>query len=170
MDLNGHILRKALANNICGPWAKRIELAEDKHALMQMYVDGIDFCLKNEFPSNGDLISLAGDIINQYGVYVAQGINLHNQSFAALLGACSAEIRYSDYSVSNLYIKHTSQVNIITTDNAVVMIDVFDKTTLNVEAYGNSRVMVNIYGTAKVNHTQSGNAIIKIVHKNKSTY
>lgn len=170
MDLNGHILRKALANNICGPWAKRIELAEDKHALMQMYVDGIDFCIKNEFPSNGDLINLAGDIINDYGVYVAQEVSLHNSSFAVLLGACTGDLHYSDYVVANLYVKHTTKANIIASDNAVVMIDVFDKTTAQISAYGNSRVMVNIYGTAKVNHTQSGNAIIKIVHKNKSTY
>lgn len=172
MELNEYILKKAIASGICEGWAERISKVEGVEELLQMYVDGIDFCLEKNFPSNNDLVNLGGDRLAEYGIHVDEKIKgiLRNPKFKVLLGLSYIEAHNDGFSVAQYFIKHSSKATILASDNSFVVIDCFDSSTLYVHAHDSAKVLVNIYGDAKVEQAAKGAGIIKIVHKNKSTY
>jgi hypothetical protein len=170
MEINQYILEKALDSGICREWGLIIQKTRSVDELLKMYVKGIDFCLKNDFPSNSDLQEKAGDLINAHGIYIDAEVNLVNSPFTVLLGACTANLSYSDYSVSTCYFKHESTGNIKAAGNSIVVIDCFENSVLNIDASENSDVLITIYGNAQVSHTASETAKVKIIHKHKLTY
>jgi len=170
MELNKYVLDNATKINVCQEYAKLIPLAKSADDLMKMYVSpkGVEFCLANDFPSNKDLVAKAGDIINQYGVYIDANIKLADRGFLVLLGACTGTVSYDGYSVNQLFVKHKTSIQITASHHSYTLIDCFDKSDLNIICEGNARVWVNVYGKAKV--AASGGGTVKIVHKLKSSY
>ncbi len=170
-ELNQYILGKAKENGICQEWADKIAVAASPDELMQMYVDGIDFCLSNNFPSNQDLQSLAGDVINRYGIYVDQAIRLEGRPFVVLLGSSSGVVKCNGFSATQIFVKHSSEVTIKVSDNAFAVIDCFDNTKTHIEVSGNAKACIHVYTGAKITTNQvDGKGMIKIIHKLKSTY
>ncbi|WP_183560691.1 hypothetical protein [Mucilaginibacter sp. SP1R1] len=169
-QINKYILKKAMEAGICEPWADMITDTESVDGLLKMYVKGIDFCLAKNFPSNADLLRLGRDRLSNYGIYIDKGITGAPGDFVVLLGGCRANLHIDGFSANQLFVKHTTTANINVAGNAFVMIDCFDNAVLNVTASGNSKVVVNVYKYAQVTNESKDGAIIKIVHKNKSTY
>ena len=171
MELNDYILKKALEADICKPWAEQIAAAPNVDELLEMYVKGIDFCLEKDFPTAPDLVKLAGDKLDEYGIYVDQPeLALKNSKFTVLLGSCIADLHYDQFSVGQVFVKHDSSCEVSASGNSFIVIDCFDNSNLDVKAYDNSKILINIYGNSKVARHTVGNGIIKLVQKNKSTY
>jgi hypothetical protein len=137
---------------------------------MQMYVDGIDFCISSGFPTNDDLKQVAGDIINQYGVYINQQFRLQDRSFIVALADCVGDVACGGYNVSQLFVKDQSSIQAVASGNSFLVIDCFDQSTVSVQAGDEAKVLINVYGNSNVTHAASGNARIKIVNKLKDTY
>jgi hypothetical protein len=170
MEINKYILHKALLAGICKEWAVQISQACDVQDLLKMYVAGIDFCLKNNFPSNTDLLRLGGVELGKHGIYLDTEVEIYDKPFVVLLGASSGEITIGGYSVSEIFIKDQSSANVQVTGNAFVIIDCFDSTNLSITASDNCKLLINVYGCAAVTHTSQDKATVKIVNKNKATY
>lgn len=168
MDLNKYVLEKAIENNICEDWAIHVANAKGKHELLKMYVKGIDFALSTNFIPKHDLKNLAGDIINDYGIYVDQNIKLNNDKFIVLLGDCNARLAINAFSVTQLFTKDNSSAIITVSDNAFLVIDAFDNSKIEIETNDNANVLLNLYGNASV--IQFGQGNLKIIHKKKLTY
>lgn len=170
-NTNQYILAKAKEAGICQEWADKLAITTDIDILLQMYIDGIDFCLEKNFPSMADLAVLAGtERLARYGIYIDEYVSLVNPKTLVLLGGCEADISIGSYQVSQIFVKHKSSGTFRISGNAFVVIDCFDDSELTVEASGDSKVLVNVYGRAKITHTTIEDARIKIVNKHKSTY
>jgi hypothetical protein len=104
-----------------------------------------------------------------YGGYVDDEITgLRNAPDVVLNGGCKAMLEYDEYSVSRIYIRHSSQAAVNVSDHAIVTIDAFDSSHLVVAvAGGDAQVLVNKYGDAQVECIGSG---IKVNSINKKTY
>lgn len=170
MDLNTYVLARAMQNNICTPWAEKISHARSVDDLLKMYVAGIDFCLEHDFPSNADLVTLGGDHINQYGIYVDQTIKLTDRPFIVLLGRSSGTVKYSGFNTAQIFLKHNSSSNILVQGNASVIIDCFDDSVLNIEVSDYATAFLNVYVGAQVNYKSSGKGVVKIINKLTKTY
>lgn len=170
MELNDYILKMAIASGICEPWAEKITEAIGVDDLLKMYLKGIDFCLDKDFPSRYDLVRLGGDRLQEYGIFVDEQLTVKNSAFTVLLGKCEAELRYSGFSVGQVFIKHNSKTELMLSDKAFVVLDCFDSTIVNVKASDQAKVLVNVYGNAEISSSSVGQGVIKIVHKNKSIY
>lgn len=169
-NLGNYILKKARIAGICEPWADLVGTTDSVGELLKLYVKGIDFCLEKNFPSNADLMRLGGKVLEKYGIHVDKEVSGIGADFTVLLGTCKAKLQYGSFSAAQLFVKHSSVANVFAYDNAFVMIDCFDNAVVNVTAYGNSKVVVNVYKYAQITQKASDNAIIKVVHKNKSSY
>lgn len=169
MDINKYILEKALANeNLCHPGATGIASAQSIDDLLKMYVKDIDYCLSNDFPSNDDLLRIGGDELAGHGIYVDAIKNLVDRPFIVLLGNSSAELKYSGYSVGQLFVKHSAMAKIQVHDNGYLIIDCFDDSLVTVFAEQNAKVLINVYGNATVK--SSGSGLITITKKYKKSY
>lgn len=169
MDINKYILEKAMANEkLCQPGAAGISSARSINDLLKMYVKDIDYCLSNDFPSNEDLVNIGGNELSIHGIYVDAIKNLVDRPFIVLLGTSSANLKYTGYSVGQLFVKHAVAANIHVQDNGYVIIDCFDDSLITVFADQYGKVLINIYGNAAVK--TSGPGSITITNKHKTTY
>ncbi len=168
-NLNKYVLEKAVQNNICDEWAEKIQTA-DIRVLLDLYVKGIDFCLSNDFPNNKDIKRLFGDLINEYGIYLDASGEFTDRSFLVLLGQCTADITCAGFTVSQVFIKHKSQCDIVVKDNSFVVIDCFDDTDITVLVKDNAKALINVYGKARLTSNSEGRGMVKVIHKHKKTY
>lgn len=171
MKLNKELALEAKRNGICSEWFNRLLNTEDKGELIKMYLEGIDFCLSNEYPSNAYIRENFVGTCEAYGVFLDEPINALNSRQVVALGACEGSAEYTAYSVGQVFIKHDSKLQIVASGNAFVMVDVFDNTEVTVTAKENAKVCVNQYGGSITTETGSeGNAVIKVIRKTSKTY
>lgn len=169
MDINKYILEKAQANEqLCQPGAAGISSARSVGDLLKMYVKDIDYCLSNDFPSNEDLVNIGGNELSSHGIYVDAIKNLVDRPFLVFLGKSSAELKYTSYSVGQLFVKHEAKTNIRVLDHGYLIMDCFDNSSITVFADQYGKVLINIYGNAAIK--TSGPGSITITNKHKTTY
>lgn len=137
--------------------------------MVRLFIRGIDFCIKNDYPTLEFMRKNFKGKSEPYGGYVDDEITgLRNAPDVVLNGNCKALLEYDEYSVSRLYVRHGSQAAINVSDHAMLTIDAFDNSHLVVAvAGGNAQVLVNKYGDAQVECIGSG---IKVNSINKKTY
>ena len=169
MELNKELAYEAKRNGICSEWFNRLLHTEDKGEMLKMYLEGIDFCLSNNYPSNDFIRANFKGFCEKYGVYLDDDINEDNAGKIVALGTCEGTIRYNTFEVGQIFIKDQSAINIIAGGNSFVMVDIFDEGNLKVEARDNAKVCINQYsGTVETVTSDSG--VIKVIRKHSKTY
>ena len=156
-------LIKSLPENACKPGLGVFIETKLEDDIVSLFWDYIDFCLAMNYPSC-DFIERNKDAANKQHLYVNHKSTLKNIEKAAFLGASVCDVVYTGFTVSRLYVKHTSKLNVKATDNAFVMIDALDSSDVAVETSGNARVIVNLYSKA----TSKG--ATKTIQKHFETY
>lgn len=161
--------KDGMAKGLCQLWQNKLRDGVSVKRLVELYVRGIDFCIKNDYPTLDFIRENFKGKCELYGVYVDdQELELRNMPDVVLQGDCKGELTYDGYSVCRAFIRHNSDVTIKAYGNAHLTIDVFDNAILELSVAGtNARVLVNKYGDARVECSGVG---VKVVSKNKKTY
>lgn len=169
MELVEQLRKDGTEKGLCSLWQKKLRGNLDTEALVRLYIKGIDFCVKNDYPTLDFLRENFKGNSEPYGVYIDEELPLLvNKPDLVLNGACRGELAYNGYSVSRVVVRHTSHVTIDACGYAHLTIDVFDEASLKLTVAGtNARVLVNRYGNADVEVEGVG---VKVVFKNKNTY
>jgi hypothetical protein len=170
MKLSKELANQAKKFNICQEWHDELKTLENKRAMAEMYIKGIDFCLENDYPSNDYIRRNFSDVMNEFGVFLDDNIDLIDAKKCVALGTTKGRIEIDNFSVSEIFIKHESSLNIIAKDNAFVMIDIFDNGVVMIHAQNNAKVCVNKYGNATIHSNRIGSAMVKVIEKHKKTY
>lgn len=157
------------ARGLCRPWRLKLKEGMSVEQMATLYIQGIDFCISEDYPTLGFLRSNFKGQCEPFGIFVDDVITERiNAPDTVLNGECRAMLEYDNYSVSRVYARHNSQLSINVSDNATVTVDAFDDAIVVVATAGtNARVLVNLYGNAQVECFGSG---IQVKHKNKLTY
>lgn len=166
MELIKYLKDKA-PSNICQPGTVGLSNAKYVSDLLQMFVDNIDYCLSENYPSQSDLLEFGGEELKAFGIYIEQKTSLNDKEFLVLFD-CSANLTYNHYGVGTIFIKGNSNITLTANRNCCIVVDIFDNSQLSIQAEQGARVLVNVYGNAKVE--KSGTGHINIIHKNKPTY
>ena len=169
MELKKQLKQDGIAKGLCSQYQGLIDRSQSIEALVRLFIRGIDFCIKHDYPTLEFMRENFKGKSEPYGGYVDDEITgLRNAPDVVLNGNCKALLEYDEYSVSRLYVRHGSQAAINVSDHAMLTIDAFDNSHLVVAvAGGNAQVLVNKYGDAQVECIGSG---IKVNSINKKTY
>lgn len=170
MKIAKELAKEANRKGICKPWYKELKTLEDKRAMVAMYVKGIDFCLSNDYPSNEYIRTNFKGMMEGFGVFLDDNINIVNFRRCIALGNTKGRVEISSFGVSEIFAKHDSELAVIAKDDAFVMIDLFDDAVLHIHAQDRAKVCINRYDGGKVTTDTIGEAVIKIVEKHKKTY
>jgi hypothetical protein len=170
MKIAKELAKEAKKNGICDTWYNELKILEDKRAMVQMYLNGIDFCLANDYPDNEYIRANFKGMMEEFGVFLDDNIDLVNVKKCVALGATKGRIEVNGFGVSEIFVKHESALNITAKDNAFVMIDVFDDGVVMIDAQDNAKICVNKYGNARIHSNKVDSAMIKIIEKHKKTY
>lgn len=169
MKIGKELANAAKKKGICKEWFNKMKSLDDKDALIQMYVKGIDFCLSNNFPSNDYIrINFAGKM-EAYGVHLDEFLNNINDCRVVALGRCLGKIEVNKFNVAEIFIKHESNLLVVAKGNSFVRIDMFDNSKLHVFASEDAKVCINHYG-GDLTTEKNDDAIVKVIQKNKKTY
>lgn len=171
-ELSKTLAKGAKRKGICKEWHTALKSLTDRKAMVEMYLRGIDFCLKNDYPANDFIKAHFGDIAPQMGVFVDTEISIENSPKCVCLGATFGIIKTNNFNVTEIFAKHCSELNVIAAGNAFVMIDVFDESVINIHAHDRAKVCVNKYGDGgRVNIViEEAEAQVKIRVKTQKTY
>ena len=169
MELNKELALEAKRNGICSEWFARLQKTTDKGELVKMYLEGIDFCLSNEYPSNDYIKANFSGVCEGYGVFVDTDLEVENFRHVVALGQSKGTAGYTGFEVGQVFAKHKSKLTITATGNAFVMVDVFDDAEVEIKAQENAKICVNKYG-GFVDHTEEGRAVVKVINKKTKTY
>lgn len=171
MKLAKELAREARRRGICKEWYIMLKSLTSKQDMLDMYIRGIDFCLQHDYPGNSYIRANFKGKMENHGIFLDDNFSIINSRTCVALGSCRGEVRHSGYSVGQVFIRHTSSLELIATDDSFVMVDIFDGATLSITASGRAKVCVNRYGgTISTNTPPDGLATVKIVEKHKQTY
>ncbi len=156
-----------MAQGVCQKGAKDLSGDLSVERLSQLFFKYVDFCVGRDTPSLEQLRKFKGKV-EEYGIFVDDEVKTDDLENAVLNGECKGFLKYTGYSVSRLFIRHTSQAAVNVEDHAYVTIDIFDNSHLYLAVAGaNAKVYVNVYGDAQVECNGSG---IQVVNKKRETY
>lgn len=145
-DLSTALAKEAKKKGICKEWHTALKSQTDRKAMVEMYLRGIDFCLKNDYPANDFIKAHFGDIAPRMGVFVDCEINVENSPKCVCLVQTFGKVSTTGFNVCEIFAKHEAEINVVAADNAFVMVDVFDHSVVNIHAHDRAKVCVNHYG------------------------
>ena len=117
-EVTKQLAEAAQANGICTPWLNELKTLENKDALVDMYIRGLDFCIAHDYPSNDFIRRHFKGTMETHGVFLDDAIELQNQCKCIALGETTGRVAADGYSVVEVWAKHQSSLNITAKDNA----------------------------------------------------
>ena len=171
MSAAKELAKEAKKKGICKEWHGELrKLGDNKRAMLQMYIKGIDFCLMNDFPSNDYIRANFKGVMEDFGVFLDDpNLNITNFPKCVALGKTSGMVAVTGFQVCEVFTKHQSNITIEARDNAFIVVDVFDESTVIVHAHDRAKVCLNRYG-GTINSESEDGAVVKIIEKHKKTY
>ena len=102
----------AKAKGICAPWHAELLTLQDKEAMVEMYLKGIDFCLANDYPNNDFIRSHFKGVMEKQGVFLDDNVKVENMPKCVCLGATKAHVEVQGFQVCEVFAKHDSELNV----------------------------------------------------------
>lgn len=143
-ELNNSLRNLARSLGLCDQWFGEWKENESQDELVKKYKRGIDFAIKNEYPSN-DFIknNFDKDILHEHHVYVDESIPVKGESGVWVMnGQCDGVILFDEWSAATLYVRHNSKLKVVCAGHSKVFISVFDQSEVEVYSMENSCVYV----------------------------
>lgn len=130
---------------LCKEWTEAWKDDTDIDGLLDKYISGIDFAIKNNYPPlDFCRENFNRDDLHRHNIYLDEYISIGDASSGTwvFVGNCEGEITFKDFSVGTLYLRHNSRIKVVTKDMAKVFISLYDESEVDVEQLE--------YSTAKV--------------------
>lgn len=157
-----------VSKGLCRLYQMKLRDGLSVSELADIYKDGIDFCISNDYPTLDFLREHYKGRCEEFGVFVDEFTGkLLNEKMVVTNGDCKLVAEYNGFTVARVYARHTTKGAVNVTDFAHVTIDIFDNAHLVVAVAGSdAQVFVNVYGNARVDTMGQG---IKVTYKHKNT-
>ena len=168
MEVVRELKNDGIAKGLCRQWQMKLKDELDVEDLSKLFIQGIDFCISENFPTLDYFRTHFKGKCEEFGVYVDDEIpELVDSPDTVLNGNCRAMLKYSGYTVARVFARHNSEAAVNVENNAIVTIDAFDDTNLVVATAGSdAQVFVNLYGNAQAHCI--GHGIILKKHNKRS--
>ncbi len=174
MELVEQLKKDGTDKGLCRLWQMKLRKGLGTEALVALYIKGIDFCISEDFPTLDFLRTHFKGVCEPFGVFIDEDMpTLANKADLVLNGACRGMLEYGEYSVSRLYVRHTSEIAVNVSDHAILTIDLFDNSKLHLSVVGDdASIILNVYGSIPQIDFVDGekpNCVI-VNYNNKTTY
>lgn len=136
--LNYAMKTEARSIGLCDEWFGEWSNDESVDELLNKMIRGVDFCLKNRFPSNEVLLRYGGkEKLRQHHIYIDDGIELGSDELSSgvyyIGGNSKCKFEFGGFDVATVYV----------TDDADVTIHVNGMSKIFVETWYNGRIWMD---------------------------
>ena len=148
MNISEELKRQAVSLNLCQEWTDEWKSWEDKQALIDKYLRGIDFCIKHDYPTLSYIKeNFEKELLAENRIFADEDLSLNNMSGVyVLLGKCTGSLEIGGFGVCTIYVRHESDVKIRASKLANVFVNVHDRGKVEVEQIGCSKAYVYMHG------------------------
>lgn len=145
-SLNATLHQQAIGLGLCQQWSREWRDYDDRE-LCERFKKGMDFCIKNDFPSL-DFIreNFKISLLANFGVFVDQlpyseEETLSNGTYVCL-GRCCGTMRFGRWSAAVVYVRHESDIEIIADEFSRIQVKVYDNADVRVYSHDSAKVRV----------------------------
>lgn len=160
--LNKTLRQQAIDNGLCEGWQRMWRCKWDRDELIQKFKEGIDFCIKNKYPSNEFIKeNFTRDILRKHSILVDDHYSLLNQRMCVLQGGSTSNIRYNGWNPGTVYIRGNSYASITARQMSFVIVHLFDNAVVDCRAEDKASIVVLRHGENTKANTCIGNVKVK---------
>ena len=128
--------KQAIKLGLCQEWQNNWE----ETGLVDKYIRGITWCMRNEFPSLSDMKKY-GDALLRNGIYNQKTADIKCDRDMYVFNDSKINFTIDGYSVCRIYVGRGSVVNVNVKDHAILYVDNYDS-TVNVAKEESARCVV----------------------------
>lgn len=136
---------EAIGLGLCKQWTEEWGEA-DRHAMCEKFVNGLDFCIKHNWPSVDVIKNEFGDVMHEHGIYADESIHISGEGTIVLNGSCDGSVSFAGMTVGNLYVRHDCDIRVRVKDYAYAHISVYDNASVSVACEVTAKCFVYHYG------------------------
>lgn len=129
-EINSILREKAVKAGLYDEWQTKIWNRDlNVTELLSIFKRGIDFSIKNDWLDYGFCkMVFTAEELHESGIYIDEEVDIRaaESGTYVLIGECTGQITFRDFSVGNVYVRHTSDMRITSIDMAKVFVSVYD--------------------------------------------
>ena len=145
MDLQEDLKRKAIACGLCEQWQREWG-KPDEDELINKFIEGIDFCIEHDYPTNDYIIRhFKQETLHRHGVYINEKFNVVNPPVIVSLGECEGYVALKDVVARTIYARHNSILKITLTEMANASVRVHDNAEVEICNNGCGKAYAYLY-------------------------
>lgn len=145
-DLSDRMKAEAVGLGLCRQWTQEWADGTTKDEMVEKFVRGLDFCIKHDWPSPEVMQRDFGDVMHKYGVWANEPVCVKNTPTVVLNGACQCDAVYDGCASGDIYVRHTSTLNLRIGFLAKAFVTMRDQSRVSIEAEEGTTVCVYQYG------------------------
>lgn len=145
--LNSELRECAVGHGLCTQWQGEWNDDKTQQELIDMYVRGLDFCIEHDYPTT-DFIKEHFDsyLLRKNRIYVDEEVEGGESGVYVINGKCNGEVRFEDFTVATLHVRHDSELNVVAEGLSKVFIKVYNHAKVHVKQSDMAKVYVYLYG------------------------
>lgn len=143
-QLNKTLKQEAISLGLCRKWQREWGDCSE-YELIDKYKRGIDFCIKNQYPTNEFIKeNFNSDLLHENLIFVDEYINISDSPSGVYIlnGECTGTLCFSEFAVATLYVRHSSNINILAGEFAKIFVRLYDDAEADVVEIENAEVRV----------------------------
>lgn len=123
-------LARSQQTPLCEKWTDEWKDDSSVDVLLDKFVRGQDFCIKNNYPTL-DFIrkNFRLEDLHRHNIYLDEEVDLdaNDSGYYIFLGNCKGELRVRGFSVVTCYVRHSSRMSIASLDSARVFVTYYEQ-------------------------------------------
>jgi len=142
-ELNKELRDNAISLGLCNEWQQLWQNDWSQEKMAEMMFRGLDFCLKNRYPSNDFIVNhFELDFRRKSNVFVDDKYSILNQIQCLILGNSEITARYNTWNHGNIYIRDNASLKLITKNRCFVIVHLFDEAYVTAEQLDKSKIVL----------------------------
>ncbi len=102
MDLINQLKTDGTEKGLCRQWRLKLQPGMSVEDLAKLYIEGIDFCISEDYPTLDFLRKHFKGSCEPYGVFVDDEVRERNAPDVVLNGDCKAILEYDGFTVARI--------------------------------------------------------------------
>lgn len=142
-ELNKCLKKKAIELGLCKQWQSKWEQDWPQEKLIEKYYEGIDFCLRNNFPSD-DFIQahIPQNFLRANGFYINDIRSGLNHTYSIIKKESIVTLRYNASNIGTVYVTDYSELNLTAKNRSFVIVHALGNAIITAHATDNAKITV----------------------------
>lgn len=128
---------------LCEKWTREWVDDTDIDGLLDKFVRGQDFCIRNDYPPLAFISeNFDRNDLHRHHIYLDEEVAIADAESGTwiFLGRCTGNVAFRDFSVGNVYVRHSSDIGVSAYGQSKVFVSLYEKSDASLKSSPGSRL------------------------------